>query len=177
MIILGVDPGISGAVARLEWPSSQILEIRRDFKTLRDLGRAVVELSPDVDYAVIEQVGAMPGQGVTSMFSFGRSTGVALGAGYARDLDWIEIAPARWQSYFRKLYLGPGDPFDSRTIAEALFPGTDWFRRKKDHGSADAVLVAAYAGQEILTGGVLETSRKKNPGLVGPGSVGEQGGD
>lgn len=172
MKILAVDPGISGAVVRLDWPSGELVA-RRDFKTLRDVGAAVAYFARECDYHVIEQVGAMPGQGVTSMFSFGRSTGVALGAGYASGIDWIEIAPARWQNYFRQLLrIDPKAEFESRAVAQQMFPQfPELFRRVKDHGTSDAALLAMFAAQELFTDGRLETSRKKGRALVGPQTV------
>lgn len=145
-VILAIDPGLSGAVCRL---ADGVLDIRRDFKELPDIARAIQALSPGVMHTVIENVHAMPGQGVCSMFSFGRAAGVADGAlalcfpGIVTD----SVAPQRWQNYYRaKFGIGKEQAFDSRELAIRLFPGMAdiFFKRKKDHNSADAALMALW---------------------------------
>ncbi len=146
-IFTAIDPGLSGAVARLEQGKLTIL---RDFKSLPDIARAVCLLGAGADIIAIEQVHAMPGEGVVSCFSFGKSTGVALGAAYLHPgIPVVEIAPQRWQNYFRNRFNIPkGKPFKevTREIASQMFPAqADLFKRKKDHNSADAALLAIYA--------------------------------
>lgn len=168
MKVLGVDPGLSGAVVTLRWPSG-VLEVRRDFTELRHISDAIKELAPGCDYGVIELVAARPGQGVTSMFSFGRSTGTAMGAMYSAGLDFIEVTPQRWQAYWTQLACDSGEPFDSAVVATKVF-GVDqahFFRRKKDHNTADAALLAAFAAAEIFAHGFIGTSRQKNARTVG----------
>lgn len=161
MKVLAVDPGQSGAVVRLHFPAMH-LEARRDFKSLADIARAVRDLLP-AEHGVIELVSAMPGQGVVSMFSFGRATGVAMGAFLFAGQPFVEIQPQRWQTYWRDLMCRPGEPFDSIIVARQVFPAqVDLFTRKKDHGTADAALLAAYAARELAEHGTLETSRKKD---------------
>src|SRR5271170_518657 len=79
-VVLAIDPGLSGAVCKLRIAGSYDLDVRRDFKALPAIARAIQDLSAGVTHAVIELVHAMPGQGVCSMFSFGRAAGVADGA-------------------------------------------------------------------------------------------------
>lgn len=91
----------------------------------------------------------MPGEGVVSVFSFGRSTGTAMGAIEAiTSRKAREVAPQRWQAYFKKLFGVPKDvkfKTVTREIACKVFPEhTRFFSRKLDHGSADAALIAAY---------------------------------
>lgn len=152
--ILAVDPGQSGAVAVLSSPKvigktiTGGLLVKRDFKTLQDIARAVLVLSPGVTEAVIEAVHAFPGQGVVSVFSFGRSTGVAFGA-LEVSLPGViltQVSPQKWQNFFRGL-LGilKDEEFDSRLVAMRVMPdSTQFLARKKDHGTADALLMAIW---------------------------------
>ncbi len=150
--VVGIDPGLSGAVALLH-PDGELV-IHRDFKEALDIVTAVVKTVVRAKRVVIEQVHAMPGQGVCSMFSFGRSTGIAIGAVLARTaVPLHQVAPLRWQNYFRKAHgLAKGTPFKeyTRELAMKLFPKfAQLFARKKDHGSSDAALVALW-GQKNL---------------------------
>lgn len=150
--ILAIDPGMSGAVALLD-PKEHQLTILRDFKKKRDIVEAVKCLSFGVRYAVIELVHAMPGQGVCSMFSFGRAAGVADGAltAFLPALTVEEVAPQKWQNYFRRQRgMTREDEFDSRAIAELAFPDyRHYFTRKKDHNSADAALMALWKAEQL----------------------------
>jgi crossover junction endodeoxyribonuclease RuvC len=151
-IILAIDPGLSGAVCRL---SGGTIELRRDFKALPDIARAIQDLSAGVTHAVIENVHAMPGQGVCSMFSFGRSAGVADGA-LALALPHLiveSISPQKWQNYFRARHgILKGQEFNSRALALHQFPDkADFFKRVKDHNSADAVLLAVWKKLALLS--------------------------
>jgi hypothetical protein len=146
--ILGVDPGLSGAVARL---GGGKLEIKRDFKSPADIAAAVRDLAPGTSQAVIEDVHAMPGQGVCSMFSFGNSTGWAQSALFlCHQGETVLVSPMKWQYYFRQLFgITKGTEFNSRELATMLFPSySSLFARKKDHNSADAVLLASWLGLE-----------------------------
>lgn len=146
-LVLAVDPGLSGAIALA---GRGMLQVCRDFKTLEDIPRAVRKLIQFTvpDCLIIEQVGAMPGQGVCSMFSFGKSTGTALGSLWtALPLIPVEeVHPLRWQNYFRKTCDIPRpQPFDSQALATKLLPQhAGLFIRKKDHNTADAVLIALW---------------------------------
>jgi len=149
-LTLAVDPGLSGAIAII---GPNHLHIVRDFHSLFQIARAVSTLHEiyAVDSLVIEQVGARPGQGVCSMFSFGQAAGVAKGALWALfppELPTIEVHPLRWQNWYRKelnLPRGRMPEFDSRRIASRLLPEhTEFFQRKKDHNSADAALIGLW---------------------------------
>ena len=130
---------MSGAVARL---GQGALTIRRDFKNLGEIAKAILSLSPECETATMELVGAMPGQGVCSMFSFGRAAGAAEAAISLAfpGQPIIEVAPIKWQNYFRaQLQIGKAEEFDSKAICRQLFPEcAHLFKREKDHNSADA---------------------------------------
>lgn len=153
LCVIAIDPGLSGAVARLV--DGVDLTVRGDFKRHKDIVesvRTLCEMTPFPDMAVIELVGARPGQGVCSMFSFGESTGVAYGAVVAfmptEALERIERpAPLRWQNRIKRLL--PADmTYDPCVAASYLFPkhaGLFYGPRggEKD-GNADAALLALY---------------------------------
>ncbi len=165
LVVVAIDPGLSGAVVRLE---AGHLRSFSNFKAQRDIVCGVQAAAP-ADVWLIEDVHAMPGQGVSSMFSFGESTGVARGAVWASVLGSEElqvVAPQRWQNYFWKTVTGaktrcriPGnedgkvemEEFSSTEIASALFPAfvtTALMKSKRcrgvDHNICDAALIAAW---------------------------------
>lgn len=96
---------------------------------------------------VLERVGAMPGQGVTSMFRFGHSLGVVEGVVGARHLPLARVSPSVWKRRAKLI----GKPKDcSRALALELFPElSSEFSRKKDCGRADAALIALFGGLEL----------------------------
>ena len=150
--VIGIDVGQSGAVVVIGRGKA---DCRRDFKNLRDIAKAVKELSEGVDFVVIEGVAARPSQGVCSVFSFGRSTGVAFGAlcvALPEACPIYEAWPQRWQNYWRQ-YVGmeKDETFDSCLILPKILPGISrsWITRKCDHGTGDAALIALY-GISIL---------------------------
>ena len=95
----------------------------------------------EVKQCVIEQVGARPGQGVSSMFNFGRSYGTAIGVCEALYLPLALVSPHVWKR-FSKLVGKPKDY--SRTVAQQLYPRAE-LHLKKHHGRADAIHVARWA--------------------------------
>ena len=145
--VCAVDPGSTGAVVRI---GKGRFDILRDFKKLRDIADSVSLLATGVDAAIIEDVHAMPGQGVCSMFSFGRATGVAFGALFQSlppTAPLLEVAPLRWQNFFRReMGVDRSIPFDSRQLAARLFPSFSqaYLLREKDHNTADAIMLASY---------------------------------
>jgi hypothetical protein len=145
--VIGIDPGKSGAVARI---GKGCFDVRRDFKDLRSIALAIAELAPGCDYGVIENVHAMPGQGVCSMYSFGKATGVAFGAIFlslAKTARLLDVAPLRWQNFFRgELEVDKSVAFQSPCIAAKIYPSFSqpYLTRKKDHNSGDAILLATW---------------------------------
>lgn len=160
MRVLGIDPGMSGAVAAFD-TATKTFQILRDFKHLRDIAFAISELSTEGSRAVLELVAARPGQGVSSMFTFGRATGVALGALYLTRTAFIETTPTRWQAWAAK-HAGWRAPFDSRGVLGVLRPEClPTVVRKKDHNTADAMLMALW-GAAMVGAGTWVTSRDKH---------------
>lgn len=152
MFVCSLDPGLSGAVTLL---GPGVLEVRRDFKNREQIARAVAELAPRADVAVMELVHSMPGQGVASMFSFGNAAGVAVGAlvlagfsVYGPGKPLIEVTPQRWQNYFWTL-LGTEEEarkeFDSKSVLARFLPAAvPFLGREKDHNTADALLMGVW---------------------------------
>ena len=91
---------------------------------------------------VIEQVSAMPGQGVTSMFNFGQSFGILKGICSAMQLPIFFVRPAKWKKYFNLIN---SQKDASRTRAIEIFPYfSTQLSKKKDSNKADAILIASF---------------------------------
>ncbi len=148
---IGIDPGLSGAVAVLaddgvlvSVHDTPVLTLRtsRGTKQEYDLAGMAALLRPYTGpgaQVLIEESQAMPGQGTRSMFTIGVGFGAWLGILAALQLPYTRVRPQVWK---RALGLGP-DKEQCRLRAMQLFPGAD-LRRKKDHGRAEALLLAWY---------------------------------
>ena len=154
-MILAIDPGASGALAffsvatgTLDVVDMPVMEITRNGKTKREisptlLANEIRQRRPSV--AVLERVGAMPGQGVSSMFQFGRGVGMVEGVIGALGLPLTYVTPRAWQ----KAVGLRGGKDGSRLRAVELFPAyASLFARKKDDGRADASLMAFWRAME-----------------------------
>lgn len=148
MIFAGIDPGMSGALA-LYNPADDWLEVH-DCPTISPNGKnelfmpAVIDILRSVDVAacVIERAQAMPGQGVTSMFSYGVGYGAYLGVLASLQIPHSKISPQEWKKKLRV----PKDKDAARARASELMPAhTGKWMRKKDHGRAESALLAYYA--------------------------------
>jgi crossover junction endodeoxyribonuclease RuvC len=151
--ILGVDPGASGAISFLFPSNASVISVEDvptvageiDAATLADHIR---QMAPDI--AVIERVGAMPKQGVSSTFKFGMAYGVAQGVIATLKIPVYFVTPAKWKKHFAL----PADKEEARKRALQRWPArADLFARKKDHGRAEAALLALYGAEVILAGG------------------------
>tara|TARA_A100001037_G_C14653983_1_gene415827 strand:- start:32 stop:523 length:492 start_codon:yes stop_codon:yes gene_type:complete len=159
MIIIGIDPGLSGAIAILENNEvKKILEIpvmSEGKKNKRQLNNAqLVNLLKDniKDFndasVVVEQVNAMPGQGVTSMFNFGQTFGAIKGICAALGLPIYFVRPAKWKKHF-DLINSSKDA--SRTKVIEMYPLlSSQLSRKKDVNKSDAVLIARFFSETRL---------------------------
>jgi crossover junction endodeoxyribonuclease RuvC len=154
-MILAIDPGASGALAffsvatgTLDVVDMPVMEIVRNGKTKREisprlLANEIRQRMPSV--AVLERVGAMPGQGVSSMFAFGRGLGQTEGVIAALGLPITYVTPRAWQ----KAVGARGGKDGNRMRACELFPAyASLFARKKDDGRADAALMAFWRAME-----------------------------
>jgi crossover junction endodeoxyribonuclease RuvC len=151
MLILGIDPGLSGALAFLDTTTDAVVimdmptvEVVRNGKTKREVSAALIAdlvAGKGIVQAFVERVSAMPGQGVSSMFSFGRSVGVLEGVLAAYEIPTTLVTPQAWM---KAMSVRAGKD-GSRERAMQLFPQyADQFARKKDNGRSDAVLIAKY---------------------------------
>ena len=155
MLIIGIDPGISGGICFFE--DGQVREIldmptmAEGKKNKRQINGPQIynELSFRIEkfhkkdiVVVIEQVSAMPGQGVTSMFNFGQSFGVLKGICSAMQLSTHFVRPAKWKKYFGLIKT---EKDASRTKVIEIFPYiSSKLSRKKDSNKADAILIASF---------------------------------
>jgi crossover junction endodeoxyribonuclease RuvC len=148
---IGIDPGLSGAIAVLTDDSLQIhdmpvMTVDRNGKAKRQVSAnelaELLNLYAGKDcHVYVERVSAMAGQGVTSVFSFGRSFGMIEGILAALKMPVTFVAPATWT---RAIGRSPGKDA-SRARAMELFPDYEFFfKRVKDDGRADAALIAHW---------------------------------
>ena len=154
MLIIGIDPGISGSICFFE--EGKILDVIEmpvmtdGKKNKKQVNGAQIynEIFKRIDTShkdirvVIEQVSAMPGQGVTSMFNFGQSFGILKGICSAMQLSMFFVRPAKWKKYFNLIN---SEKDASRTRAIEIFPYfSGQLSRKKDSNKADAILIASF---------------------------------
>ena len=153
MKIIGIDPGLTGAIAIMQ--NNKVLDIidmpvmaegKKNKKQLNSAQLANIIRNnitdSDEKAVVVEQVNAMPGQGVTSMFHFGQSFGVLKGICSAMNLSMYFVRPAKWKKYFNLIN---SEKDASRTRAIEIFPYFSMnLSKKKDANKADAMLIASY---------------------------------
>jgi crossover junction endodeoxyribonuclease RuvC len=155
MLIIGIDPGISGSICFFE--EGRILEViemptmTEGKKNKRQVNGAQIynEILKRIENKeknniriIIEQVSAMPGQGVTSMFNFGQSFGILKGICSAMQLPMFFVRPAKWKKYFGLIN---SEKDASRTRAIEMFPYfSPHLSKKKDSNKADAILIASF---------------------------------
>ena len=155
MLIIGIDPGISGSICFfqdgkivdvVEMPT--MTEGKKNKKQVNgsqifnEISEKIKKLDKKEIKVVIEQVSAMPGQGVTSMFNFGQSYGILKGICSSMQLPMYFVRPAKWKKYFNLIN---SEKDASRTRAIEVFPYfSSQLSRKKDSNKADAILIASF---------------------------------
>ena len=154
MLIISIDPGISGSICFFE--DGKILDViempvmNEGKKNKKQVNGSQIyneflkriKRKDDEIRVVIEQVSAMPGQGVTSMFNFGQSFGILKGICSAMQLPMFFIRPAKWKKYFGLIN---SQKDASRTRAIEIFPYfSTQLSKKKDSNKADAILIASF---------------------------------
>ena len=159
MRIFGIDPGLSGAIAILE--DDKVLDVvdipvmsegKKNKKQLNSahLAQYIENNILDVNktIVVVEQVNAMPGQGVTSMFNFGQTFGAIKGISAALKLPIFFVRPSKWKKHFELLKASKDA---SRTKTIEMYPSlADKLSRKKDVNKSDAILIARYYNETGL---------------------------
>ena len=155
MYIIGIDPGISGAICFfkngkiidvIEMPS--MAEGKKNKKQVNgnqlynEIKLRISETDKHEVCVVVEHVTAMPGQGVTSMFNFGQSFGVIKGLCSAMQLPIHFVRPTKWKKYYNLIN---SEKDASRTRAIEIFPYfSSQLSKKKDSNKADAILIANF---------------------------------
>jgi len=149
-MIIGIDPGNTGAIAFMT-PAGHLVEVvdmplMANGKKQQINGaqlKKIIDCYP-VEAAVVEKVGAMPGQGVSSMFNFGMGFGVILGVLAGAGIPATMATPQAWK---KAAGLIGKDKDMARTLAQQLYPEAQ-LGRKKDIGRADAILIARFGQKE-----------------------------
>ena len=155
MLIIGIDPGISGSICFFE--DGKILDVvemptmtegKKNKKQVNgsqiynEIEKRIHKIEKQDIRVIIEHVSAMPGQGVTSMFNFGQSFGILKGICSAMQLPMYFVRPAKWKKYFSLIN---SEKDASRTKAIEIFPYfSAQLSRKKDNNKADAILIASF---------------------------------
>mgnify|MGYP001483783569 CR=1 FL=1 len=155
MMIIGIDPGLSGSICFFK--DGKILDViemptmtegKKNKKQVNgsqiynEILKRIHEIDNEDIRVVIEQVSAMPGQGVTSMFNFGQSFGILKGICSAMKLPMYFVRPAKWKKYFNLIN---SEKDASRTRAIEIFPYfSSQLTKKKDANKADAILIASF---------------------------------
>ena len=153
MKIIGIDPGLSGGIAVLE--NKRVLSIfdmpvmSEGKKNKRQLNSAQLVMiikeniqSNDEVVVVVEQVNAMPGKGVTSMFNFGQTFGAIKGVCAALGLPIFFVRPSKWKKHFELINSSKDS---SRTKAIEMYPAfSNQLAKKKDVNKSDAILIARF---------------------------------
>ena len=155
MLIIGIDPGISGSICFLEdgiikdvIEMPTMIEGKKNKKQVNgsqifnEISLRIKTYEKKNIKVVVEQVSAMPGQGVTSMFNFGQSFGILKGMCSAMQLPMFFVRPAKWKKYFNLIN---SEKDASRTKVIEMFPTiSNKLSKKKDNNKADAILIAQY---------------------------------
>ena len=155
MLIIGIDPGISGSICFfkngeikdvIDMPT--MTEGKKNKKQVNgsqifnEISKRIKEIDRKDIKVVIEQVSAMPGQGVTSMFNFGQSFGILKGICSAMQLPMYFVRPLKWKKYYNLIN---SQKDASRTRAIEIFPYfSTQLSKKKDSNKADAILIASF---------------------------------
>lgn len=159
---IGIDPGLSGAVAIINGEGSKGLGIadtvydtptgqigNKNSYLPAEMAKQLILVGPC--QALIEKQQAMPKQGVTSTFSIGYGMGLWIGILAALSIPYEVVTPQAWKG---AMMAGMGRDKDaSRLRAQQLWPQlTEQLNRKKDHGRAEALLIAEYGRRQISKG-------------------------
>lgn len=148
-IFIGIDPGKSGGIACIDTETGIRYTEPYSDKALIDMCRHESYNKTEHIMCCLEKVGAMPGQGVVSMFNFGQSVGYIKGVLESFRIPYQEITPQKWKREFGLT----SDKAVSAEVCRKLFPDIDLLatpRCKKPHdGMAEALLMAEYARRKL----------------------------
>lgn len=151
MIFVGIDPGKKGAIAYID--EDKVLTMPYTDERMCDVCRELNERfysAGDETRCCVEKVGAMPGQGTVSMFSFGKSAGFIEGVLHAFRIPYQLVPPQTWKKEFS---LSKQGKEKSVEVCKRLFPGVSLFPTarctKENDGMAEALLMAEYAKRKM----------------------------
>lgn len=156
--LIGIDPGATGALAC--WDDGKLMDVA-DMPTAMTRGKRRLDAAAlaaivrrfDPGSIWLEQVHAMPQQGVSSTFAFGMAYGIVLGVAGALAIPLTTVAPMVWKASLRV----PKEKGEARARASQLIPsGSHWWQRAKDNGRAEAALIGLYGMRQALPGNVLK---------------------
>ena len=161
MLVIGIDPGISGSICFFQ--DGEIIDVvemptmtegKKNKKQVNgsQIYNEILEKTKKLDKkdikVVIEQVSAMPGQGVTSMFNFGQTFGAIKGVCAALELPIFFVRPSKWKKHF-ELINSSKDA--SRTKVIEMYPTlSSQLAKKKDVNKSDAILIAKFYSETRL---------------------------
>ena len=161
MLIIGIDPGITGSLCFFE--DGKIIDVvempnmpegkknKRQVngaQIYHEISKRIKNLDKKEIKVIIEQVSAMPGQGVTSMFNFGQTFGAIKGVCAALGLPIFFVRPSKWKKYFELINSSKDS---SRTKAIEMYPLlTNDLAKKKDVNKSDAILIARFFSETRL---------------------------
>ena len=159
MKIIGIDPGLSGAIAVMHdkkvinmYDMPVMAEGKKNKRQLNS-SQLVNIIKENINegeetIVVVEQVNAMPGQGVTSMFNFGQTFGALKGICAALELPIFFVRPSKWKKHF-ELINSSKDA--SRTKVIEMYPKlSSQLAKKKDVNKSDAILIARFFSETRL---------------------------
>lgn len=151
-MVLGIDPGVTGGIAFLTTDRLEAYDIPAvagevDVDTLATVIRDKGPVA-----AFIERAASRPGQGVVSVFKFGAAYGALRAVVAACGVPLHLVSPTKWKGHFGL----DADKEKSRAMALRLWPGVGYFSRKKDHGRAEAALIALYGREAVMRGKIVE---------------------
>ena len=162
MLIIGIDPGISGSICFFE--DGKIIDVvemptmtegkknKKQVNGSQIFNEITKRISKFENYeirVIIEQVSAMPGQGVTSMFNFGQTFGAIKGICAALGLPIFFVRPSKWKKHFELINSSKDS---SRTKAIEMYPNlSNQLAKKKDVNKSDAILIARFFAETRLS--------------------------
>lgn len=166
-IILGIDPGLTGGLVLyngssiLEMSTMPILKEKRNGRLkseidLNELNNLIVKFKSHNPKCFLEKVGAMPGQGVSSMFAFGKGFGILIGMLSAHEIETTLVPPQRWTALIHKPYAHTSleSKEKSKLISSKLFPSENFLATNKSKvphtGLVDAALIAVYGYKTLF---------------------------
>jgi hypothetical protein len=145
MLYIGIDPGESGGVCILD-KNGNVVSIEKCGDTELEMSNILKKYSRELCVGMLEKVHAFPGQGVVSVFSFGKNFGTWLGILSALEIPYYEVTPQKWMKYFGSM---PKDKKDRKNhlkrMAQQRFP-----KEKITLITADAVMLAVYCYENEL---------------------------